>query len=243
MANDLLLLSSSVVHGSGYLAYAMELIQEFLDGRSEVVFAPFASRDHVGYTSRVQTTLAPLGVTVTGLHAIGDPGPAIQSAGALFVGGGNTFRLLRDLYRLNLIDVIRRAVADGSVRYMGASAGTNVACPTMRTTNDMPIVQPPGLDALGLVPFQINPHYQDPDPDSTHRGETREERIMEFLEENDVPVLGLGEGSWLLRLGASLTLGGEKPARLFHRGRDPREFAPGSALSALLASVPRFDVN
>jgi dipeptidase E len=243
MAHDLLLLSSSVVHGSGYLAYAMEPIRAFLQDRQEIVFVPFASHDHDGYTHHVAATFEPLGLRVTGLHNAASPEAAIRSAGAVFVGGGNTFRLLRDMHRLNLLDVIRQGVADGSVRYIGASAGTNLACPTMRTTNDMPIVQPPTLDALGLVPFQINPHYQDPDPDSTHRGETREERILEFLDENDVPVLGLREGSWLLRRDATLTLGGTKPARLFQRDGEPREFDPGSDLSNLLATVPRFDVR
>jgi len=243
MKNDLLLLSSSTIHGSGSLAYALEPIRDFLEGRKEIVFAPYASRDHNGYTRHIQTALDPLGLSVTGLHAVRDPGLAILSAGAIFVGGGNTFRLLRALHYLNLIDVIRRGVADGSIRYMGASAGTNVARPTMRTTNDMPIVQPPTLDALGLVPFQINPHYQDPDPDSTHRGETREDRIEEFLEENDVPVLGLREGSWLLRNGNSLSLGGEQSARLFRPGTDPQEFAPGNDLSALLSTAPRFDTG
>jgi dipeptidase E len=126
---------------------------------------------------------------------------------------------------------------------MGASAGSNLACPAIRTTNDMPIVQPPSFDALGLVPFQINPHYQDPDPNSTHRGETREERILEFLDENDVPVLGLREGSWLLRRDDNLALGGTKPARLFLRDSEPREVDPGSDFSVLLATIPRFDIT
>jgi dipeptidase E len=243
MAHDLLLLSNSTVHGSGYLTYAMEPIRAFLEGRQEIVFVPFASRDHAGYTGHVAATFEPLGLRVTGLHAVADPESAIRSAGVVFVGGGNTSRLLRDMHRLNLLDVIRQGVADGSVRYMGASAGTNLACPTMRTTNDMPIVQPPTLDSLGLVPFQINPLYQDPDPQSTHRGETREERIREFLDENDVPVLGLREGSWLLRHDDSLTLGGTKSARLFQRDNEPRELDSGSDLSDLLATVPRFDMH
>jgi dipeptidase E len=116
-----------------------------------------------------------------------------------------------------------------------------MACPSLRTTNDMPIVQPPSFEALGLIPFQINPHYVDADPTSTHRGETREDRLVEFLQENDVAVLGLREGSWLRRVGPSLTLDGVAGGRLFQRGAEPRDYQPGDDLSALLDLAPRFD--
>lgn len=132
------------------------------------------------------------------------------------------------------------AVRDGLPR-MGASAGTNMAAPTLRTSNDMPIVQPPSFETLGLVPFQINPHYLDPDPASTHKGETREERLTEFLEENDVPVLGLREGSWLRVDGDRAHVRGARPARLFTRGAEPQELLPGSDVSGLLTTAPRFD--
>jgi dipeptidase E len=148
------------------------------------------------------------------------------------VGGGNTFRLLAELHRLGLLDVIRGRVR-GGLPYLGVSAGTNVACPTIKTTNDMPIIQPPSFDALDLVPFQINPHYLDPDPNSTHKGETREDRIREFLEENETPVIGLREGSALLVDGNSVTLLGEKSARLFRRGAEPVEMESGG-IDALL---------
>jgi dipeptidase E len=243
MAHDLLLLSSSTVHGSGFLAYAMEPIRAFLEDRQEIVFVPFASHDHDSYTRQVAATLGPLGLRVGGLHTAADPGAAIRSAGAVFVGGGNTFRLLRDMDRQHLLEVIRDAVADGSVRYMGASAGSNLACPAIRTTNDMPIVQPPSFESFGLIPFQINPHYLDPDPASTHMGETREKRIEQFLEENDVPVLGMREGAWLRRRGAMLTLEGATGARLFRRAADAAEFAEGADLSFLLDLPASFDTS
>jgi dipeptidase E len=204
-------------------------------------FAPFAIADHEGYTVRVQELLDGLGVPVIGLHAVPDPVAAVEEAEVLFIGGGNSFRLLEALWRLRLIEPIRRRVRAGALRFIGSSAGTNMACPSLRTTNDMPIVQPPTFEALGLVPFQINPHYQDPELNSTHRGETREQRIAEFLEVNDVAVVGLREGCWLRRRGDSLELEGISGARLFQRGAEPSEHAPGEDLSWLLDVTPRFD--
>jgi dipeptidase E len=169
---------------------------------------------------------------VTGLTA-DDAAPAVLAAAeAVFVGGGNTFRLLDRLQRTGLLGLVRERVLEG-MPYMGASAGTNIAAPTIRTTNDMPIVEPAGFGAFGLVPFQINPHYLDAVPGSRHMGETREERLREYLEENGVPVLGLREGAWLLREQAALTLRGHT-ARVFRRGRDPEEHAAGADLSFLL---------
>lgn len=238
---ELLLLSSSSLHGQSYLAYAMDEIAAWLDGRTQLVFAPFAGANHDGYAERVRETLSPLGVSVTGLHAVDDPVTALRSAEVLFVGGGNSFRLLTRLQQLTLIEPVRELVGSGKLAYIGASAGTNMACPSLRTTNDMPIVQPASFAAFGLIPFQINPHYTDPDPTSTHAGETREMRISEFLEENDVPVLGLREGAWLRQQGHSLTLGGSIGARLMQRGQEAVEFAPGADLSFLLETVPGFD--
>ena len=243
MTPDLLLFSSTSVHGYAPLEHAMDVMAEIVGSAKVLHFAPFAIVDHELYTARVQEVLAPIGVPVVGLHAVADPRAAVEEAEVLFIGGGNSFRLLTALWKLGLIEPVRRRVQAGELRFVGSSAGTNMACPSLRTTNDMPIVQPPTFEALGLVPFQVNPHYTDPDPTSTHRGETREQRIAEFLEENDVAVVGLREGSWLRRRGPSLQLGGITGARLFQRGAEPREYAPGTDLSWLLDATPRFDTQ
>ena len=241
MKNDLLLHSSSRVHGGGYLAHAMEAIDEFLAGRKTLHFVPYAIQDHDGYTRAVQEGLVGLGVKVVGIHEKGDPRRAVEDAEVLFVGGGNSFRLVKAVREFGLIEPVRRRVAAGELSYMGSSAGTNMACPTIRTTNDMPIVQPDSFDAFNLIPFQINPHYVDADPTSTHMGETRMDRIREFLEENDVAVLGMREGAWLRERGADLHLGGPNGALLFRRALDPEPFEPGADLSFLLGLQPRFD--
>ncbi len=241
MRNDLLLLSNSVVFGRPYLEHALDALKEFLGNERMISFVPYAQANYEGYTARIQEALAPLGITVRGLHSTGYPRQAIEQVGVLYVGGGNSFRLLKALQHYDLLDPIRRRVATGELRYIGSSAGTNMACPSIRTTNDMPIVRPGSFEALGLIPFQINPHYLDADPNSTHMGETREQRIVEFLEENNVPVLGMREGSWLRRREQSLRLDGVAGARLFLRNAQPQEIAPGSDLSWLLDTVPQFD--
>ncbi|MFD5752570.1 dipeptidase PepE [Streptomyces sp. NPDC127033] len=237
----LLLLSNSTAPGRGYLDHAQEEIRTALDGRRRLVFVPYALADHDGYTARVAEALAPLGVEVTGAHTASDPAELVRDAEAVFVGGGNSFRLLKALHERDLVRAIRERTDAGAL-YMGSSAGTNMACPTLRTTNDMPIVQPPSFEALGLLPFQINPHYLDGSPATAHMGETRAERLEQFLEENDVPVVGLREGTWLRREGDRLTLGGiEAGAVVFRRGEQPSEIRPGHDLSALLQEQPRFD--
>jgi dipeptidase E len=241
VASELLLLSNSAMPGRGYLEHALDAIAAFLGDCRIIHFAPYALADYEGYTTHVQVALEPLRVSVVGLHRAGDARAALESADALFAGGGNSFRLLRALQRHGLLEPVRRRVEAGVLRYLGSSAGTNMACPSLRTTNDMPIVQPASFEAFGLLPFQINPHYLDPDPHSTHMGETREQRIKEFLEENDVAVLGLREGAWLRRSGGLLRLRGETGARLFRRGAEPRELRPGADLSWLLDLPVRFD--
>ncbi|MDP8922879.1 MAG: dipeptidase PepE [Chloroflexota bacterium] len=241
MTLDLLLLSSSALHGYRPFEFALDALHDLFGGAQTVHFVPYALADHGGYTAGVGERLAPLGVSVIGVHAGGDPRAAVEAAEVLFVGGGNSFRLLDALQRHALLEPIRRRVQSGELRYLGSSAGTNMACPSLRTTNDMPIVQPRSFAALGLIPFQINPHYVDPDPATTHMGETREQRLLEFLEENDVPVLGMREGTWLRRRDDRLTLGGVTAARLFRRGAEPREYGPGADLSRLLDVPARFD--
>jgi len=182
---------------------------------------------------KVRERLREMGLSVTSLHDVSNMSRAIEEAKVIFVGGGNTFRLLKGLEDSDLLNPIRRKVAAG-VPYIGSSAGCIVACPTLKTTKDMPVVQPNSFEALGLVPFQISPHYLDPDPASTHMGETQEERIMQFLEENDSPVVGLREGSILRIEGDDVTLKGPNNARIFRRGEQPIEAAPGSNLGLLL---------
>jgi len=229
----LLLLSNSTNHGQGYLDHAMAEIRALFGPARRVLFVPFALHDRAGYTARARARFAAEGLEVDALSADEQGHRAVDRAEAVFVGGGNTFRLLKTLQESGLLEPLRRR-AQAGMPYLGASAGTNVACPTIRTTNDMPIVQPARLDALSLVPFQINPHYLDPDPSSRHMGETREDRIREFLEENDVPVLGLREGSWLRVEGRSGVIQGSAAARLFRRDQPPEERPSGASIDDLL---------
>ena len=215
----LLLISSSNVHGFGYLDHPEPAIRAFLGAARRVAFVPFAARDHDAYMTKIRERLAKMDLDVISIDDL-------DRADAIFVGGGNTFRLLKALYDRDLLTAIRDRVRAG-LPYLGSSAGTVIAAPTMQTTNDMPIVEPPSFAALGLIDFQINPHYLDPDPSSTHRGETREERIREYLEENAGPVVGLREGSMLRVENGVTTLLGEKTARLFRRGSDALEIEPG----------------
>jgi dipeptidase E len=234
----LLLASSSRTHGTGYLDHCAAEIADLLGRVGRVLFVPFALHDHAAYADVARTRFAAMGYGVDSLHEAGsDPAAAaraVERAEAMFIGGGNTFRLLKALYDRDLLPPIRARVAAG-MPYLGASAGSNVACATIGTTNDMPIVEPPSFAALALVPFNLNPHYLDPEPGSTHQGETREQRIRQYLEENDRRVVGLREGGMLRVEGDRMTLKGTAGARLFARGREPEEFAPGVRLDFLLA--------
>lgn len=228
-----LLISNSTMHGGGYLQHCEAQIRDFLGAQRKVLFVPYALHDHAGYASKAKAAFAELGCEVTSAHEAADPAGAVADAQAVFVGGGNTFRLLKALYDTGLLGAIRRRALAG-MPYIGSSAGTNVATVSIRTTNDMPIVMPPSFEALDLVPFQINPHYLDPDPASTHMGETREERLRQFHEEHATPVLGLREGCMLRVEGNAATLLGTTDARLFRRGQAPTEHRPPCDLSFLL---------
>ena len=230
----LLLVSTSTTFGTGYLDHCADEMHAVLGpGLRRILFVPYALHDRDGYARRARERFAAMEVALTSIHEHDDPIAAVERAEALFIGGGNTFRLLRELYRLELLEPIRRKVAAGTP-YLGTSAGSNVACVTIKTTNDMPIVEVPSLAALALVPFNLNPHYLDPDPGSTHMGETRETRIREFHEENDPPVVGLREGAMLRIDGSAARLLGKTGARLFRRFAPPEELAPGAALDFLL---------
>ena len=238
---DLLLLSNSFSPGLGLLEHALDTTGEVLGEGSRVLFIPFASSDPDAYTDAMSEGLAPLGARVTGAHRVANPVRALEEHDAVFVGGGNSFRLLRAAERSGLLPVIRERVAVG-MPYFGVSAGANLACPTIRTTNDMPIVQPASLNALELIPFQINPHYPATAQDG-YPGETRDTRIAEFLEENDVPVLGLCEGSWVRVRGAAASIGGTAGGRLFTRGAASRAVGPGDDVSSLLTRQPMYDLR
>jgi dipeptidase E len=233
MATRLLLISTSTVFGTRYLEHAYDELREILAGVQRVLFVPHALKDRDGYAAKARAAFEEIGFGLDSLHAARDPRRAVEEAEAVFCGGGNTFRLLEALYRLDVIEALRARARDG-MPYTGASAGSNLACPTIRTTNDMPILEPPTLDALGLVPFQINPHYLDPVPGSTHMGETRETRIREFHEENAAPVVGLREGAILRVEGASVELRGRAGARIFRRGEEPVEATPVAAIDRLV---------
>ena len=226
----LLLISNSTQYGTGYLDHCADAIASFLGHAvTRVTFVPYALFDRDAYTAKAKARFEAMGYGLDSLHdAAGGPVRAVDDAEALFIGGGNTFRLLDTLWREGLVEPIRRRVRGEGLPYIGASAGTNVACPSIRTTNDMPIVEPPTFEALGLIPFNINPHYQDPLAGSTHMGETREQRIAEFHEENTPPVVGLREGSWILVDGAKATLQGPGGGRLFRRGEARTELAIGA---------------
>ena len=232
----LLLISNSTLHGSGYLDHVEKEIRDFVGSRTKVVFVPFAVHDRHAYAAKAQERFRDIGLSLISIHDVSNMPRAVDEADVVFVGGGNTFRLLKGLYDHNLLGPIRRRVAAG-VPYIGSSAGSIVACPTLKTTKDMPVVQPPSFEALGLVPFQISPHYLDPDPSSTHMGETQEERIVQFLEENGETVVGLREGSVLRVEDGAVTLKGRNTARIFRRGEEPVEATPGCNLSGLLEAT------
>jgi dipeptidase E len=226
----LLLISTSTVYGTGYLDHAELEIRDHLRGVNRILFIPYALADHGAYAAKARVRFGRMGIEVDSIHEAKTPRDAVEKARAIFIGGGNTFRLLKSLYDHRLLEPIRARV-DSGMPYLGASAGSNVAGPTIRTTNDMPIVEPPSLDALNIFPYQINPHYLDPDPSSTHMGETREERLLQYLEENQTPVIGLREGCYLRVMDGRIWLKGARPARIFCRGKDPVEVSPMTEIS------------
>jgi len=224
----LLLLSNSTNFGGTFLGHAEAWLRDHHVGIRRVLFVPFAAVrfSYDEFVRKVAERFGPLGLEVHGIHTEPHPVAAVRAAEAVAVGGGNTFQLLAKLYELRLLEPLRDRVRAG-VPYVGWSAGANVVSPTIRTTNDMPIVEPPRLDALGLVPYQINPHFTDA-VIPNHGGETRTERILEFLVLNPtVPVIGMPEGTALQVRDDTTTLLGERPARIFRHGQEPQEIPPG----------------
>ena len=232
----LIIASTSSLHGSSYLEYLLPELEKFFGHTEEILFLPYARPSGISYeayTMKVREALSKIGKLVLGIHECSDPALAIQQAKAIFVGGGNTFLLVKTLYDLQLLDVLKEVVRHGTA-YLGTSAGSNILGMSMQTTNDMPIVYPPSFDTLGLIPFNINPHYLDPDVNSSHQGETRETRIKEFHVWNDIPVIGLREGSWLVVQGRQIVLKGEVSARLFRKDKTPVEIETGNHFEVLI---------
>jgi dipeptidase E len=217
----LLLISNSTSYGSGYLDHCEDDILSFL-GREvkEVTFIPYANPNRKGYVFKAKARFEKMGLGLRSIFDDPDPAQLVKRSEAIFIGGGNTFLLLKALYDEGLIEAIRNKVEEGTP-YIGTSAGSNVACRSIKTTNDMPIVHPPSFNALNLVPFVLNPHYIDPDPLSTHKGETRKKRINEFHQLNEEPVVGLRESAMLLIEGRNMVLKGPTGAKLFRKGMEP----------------------
>jgi dipeptidase E len=230
-----LLASTSTLHGEEYLEYLIPELKTFFSEAEEVIFIPFARPggiSHDEYTQKAAEAFKKAGIKLRGIHEFNNKVEAMTEAKGIFTGGGNTFLLVSELYRHKLMQPLKESVLNGAA-YMGTSAGTNIAGLTMQTTNDMPIVYPPSFKTLGIVPFNINPHYLDPDTNSTHKGETRETRIKEFHTINTQPVVGLREGSWLLVSDNKIELKGKLSARIFKTEKLPFEIETNSDLSEL----------
>jgi len=231
----LIIASTSTLHGGNYLEYLKPALGEHFAGCSSLLFIPYARPggiSHDEYTTKVAGFFGQVDISVKGVHEFDNPAEAVSKAEALFTGGGNTFLLVTQLYKTGVMTALKDAIENGTP-YLGSSAGSNICGLTMQTTNDMPIIYPPSFKTLGAIPFNLNPHYLDPLPDSTHMGETRETRIKEFHHFNSQPVLGLREGSWLDVKGNTVLLKGDLPARLFRQRKEPEELETGSDLSGL----------
>ncbi len=229
---NVLLASTSTLFGGNYLEYLTEEIQKLFNGIDEILFIPFARPggiSHEEYTSKVAEFFSKINIKVRGLNEFEDKIEAVNSAKGYFTGGGNTFLLVKTLHEENLMNAIKKNVESGKP-YLGSSAGSNIGGINMKTTNDMPIVYPPSFECMNLVPFNLNPHYLDPNPDLKHNGETRETRIKEFLTQNDHKVVGLREGNWIRRIQDKITVEGEQLTRIFEKGKEPYELEPGKSL-------------
>ncbi|GGZ82062.1 dipeptidase PepE [Algibacter mikhailovii] len=232
---NIIIASTSTIHGSGYLEYITDELNVFFKQANTILFVPYARPggiSHNDYTAIARTAFSKIGKTIKGIHEYDNPIDAVKQAEGIFIGGGNTFVLTNQLHKNNLIDTLKYCVNNGTP-YLGTSAGSNICGLTIKTTNDMPIVYPPSFNALGLVPFNINPHYLNPDTSSTHMGETRETRITEFHHYNTPPVIGLREGSWLLVKDSSIILKGDLTARIFEYNQAPYEIKPGTELNTM----------
>lgn len=232
---NLIIASTSTIHGGDYLDYLLPVLENHFANCDTLLFIPYARPGGIteeAYTKNVSTAFAKINKKVVGLHTFSNPAEAITKAQGIFTGGGNTFLLVTQLYQNKVMEVLSKAITNGTP-YLGTSAGSNITGISMQTTNDMPIIYPPSFATLGAIPFNLNPHYLDPDTTSKHMGETRETRIKEFHSFNDTPVLGLREGSWLDVKGDTITLKGPLTARWFTQNHDPIELNPETNLAIL----------
>ncbi|RLD29793.1 MAG: dipeptidase PepE [Bacteroidetes bacterium] len=232
---NIIIASTSTVYDSGFLEYLLEDLKLHFKNTNDVLFIPYARPSgisHDVYTKKTQIAFTKIGKTIKGIHKFDNPKQAIKEAQGIFIGGGNTFVLVNQLYKNNLITPLQDVVNNGTT-YLGTSAGSNICGLTLCTTNDMPIVYPPSFKTLAFVPFNINPHYLDPDPTSKHMGETRETRIQEFHNFNTQPVIGLREGSYLQVKDKNIMLKGKLSARIFEYNKAPYEIEPNSTLNNL----------
>lgn len=231
----IIIASTSTLHGGSYLDYLLPVLQSHFKDCKSILFIPYARPggiSHDEYTQKVSEAFQTINISVKGIHEFENAETAIKNAEGIFTGGGNTFLLVTQLYRNNIMQALSETVKNGTP-YLGTSAGSNICGLSMQTTNDMPIIYPPSFQTLGLIPFNLNPHYLDPEEQSTHMGETRETRIKEFHAFNNTPVLGLREGSWLEVKGDEIILKGDLSARLFQQNQSPTELEPESDLSNL----------
>lgn len=234
-ARNLLLVSSSRFDGGEMFGHCQAAVQAHFAGVSKVLFIPYARPDglsHEAYTAGIATAFNQMGIEVVGIETYADPKAAVAAAEGIFIGGGNTFVLIRDLYENGLIEPIRARIAEG-MPYMGSSAGSNMAGMSISTSNDMPIVYPPSFEALNAIPFNINPHYPRSE-DNRHMGESRDQRIREFHYFNAQPVAALREDGLLKIQGNSISLIGTLPIRIFRQGMTPEDLMPGADLGFLL---------
>ncbi len=232
---NLIIASTSTIHGGTYLEYLLNTLINLYQATEEVLFIPYARPggiSHDDYTAKASEVFSKIDKKIIGLHTYDDPVKAIKEAGGIFTGGGNTFVLVNALHRLKLMEPLRQVIFGGTP-YLGTSAGSNICGISMQTTNDMPIIYPPSFKTLGILPFNINPHYLDPDPSSTHMGETRETRIREFHTQNTIPVIGLREGSWLDVRANNIILKGNHSARIFLQNKEPIEVDSGTVIDNL----------
>jgi dipeptidase E len=229
---NILLASTSTLYGGNYLEYLTKEIQELFTGIDEIIFVPFARPggiSHDEYTEKARIFFEGIHIKVKGLHEFDNKIEALHQAKGFFTGGGNTFLLVKELHDQNLMIPLKENVEKGKP-YLGSSAGSNIGGLNMKTTNDMPIVYPSSFETMGLVPFNLNPHYLDPNPELKHNGETRETRIKEFLTQNDAKVIGLREGNWIRKIGNKITVEGNELTRIFEKGKVPYEIEQGTEL-------------